>query len=324
MPFNRFNAEFAAREIGAYRYGFNGQEAQTEITGSSSHMSAEFWIYDTRIGRRWNVDPIVKSHESSYACFANGPIWIIDPSGADSSLYDALDGSLISSGISPQDDKTAIWTVDTHSKEYDSENPWKTANKLTYQVGKKQVDQRVSGTRLRENHPKHNIGWTVGDQVYAEDLLDMTDEFYNMVVAWMPYFEELYSGFAKATDKTYYYYFPEQAITMLHGIAFNHFFTDKPFDIKSVDRNNLDKIPTYHASVIGEYSFMNGRLRTADDYGNISFGAWLRILKYTEEEAVGGASFAQSISDARNGKIPTGDPERDTYMVRLGYLYLKK
>ncbi|MDF1675978.1 MAG: hypothetical protein P1U44_09710 [Vicingaceae bacterium] len=70
---------------GDYRYGFGGQEMDNEvnnITGSS--YTAEFWQYDSRLGKRWNVDPVVKIHDSPYATFANNPIWFMDPNGADS------------------------------------------------------------------------------------------------------------------------------------------------------------------------------------------------------------------------------------------------
>jgi len=70
-----------------YRYGFQGQEKDDEIAGEGNSYTAQFWQYDSRLGRRWNVDPVVKTHESPYAAFANSPIWIIDPSGADSTLY---------------------------------------------------------------------------------------------------------------------------------------------------------------------------------------------------------------------------------------------
>jgi len=68
---------------GSYRYGFNGQEKVDEIAGSGNSYTAEFWQYDPRIGRRWNVDPVVKIHESPYACFANNPLCFRDPIGAD-------------------------------------------------------------------------------------------------------------------------------------------------------------------------------------------------------------------------------------------------
>jgi RHS repeat-associated protein len=66
-----------------YRYGFNGQEKSTEIDPQGSSMAAEFWQYDGRLGRRWNVDPDVKEDESPYATFANNPIIFIDPNGLD-------------------------------------------------------------------------------------------------------------------------------------------------------------------------------------------------------------------------------------------------
>ena len=69
---------------GAYRYGFQGMEKVDEINGvSGSHYTAKFWEYDARLGRRWNVDPVVKYDQSGYSAFANNPIWFIDPSGAD-------------------------------------------------------------------------------------------------------------------------------------------------------------------------------------------------------------------------------------------------
>jgi len=38
-----------------YRYGFKGQENSDEISPNTT--TAEYWEYDARIGRRWNIDP---------------------------------------------------------------------------------------------------------------------------------------------------------------------------------------------------------------------------------------------------------------------------
>jgi RHS repeat-associated protein len=77
MPGRNFNSS-------DYRYGAaNGQEKVDEISGSGNHYTAEYWEYDSRLGRRWEKDPVVKHHESPYACYANNPIWFIDPMGAD-------------------------------------------------------------------------------------------------------------------------------------------------------------------------------------------------------------------------------------------------
>ena len=67
--------------VGSYRYGFNGQEKSDEIDPNGNSMTAEFWQYDSRIGRRWNVDPVRKDYESPYLCFGGNPIWMSDAKG---------------------------------------------------------------------------------------------------------------------------------------------------------------------------------------------------------------------------------------------------
>jgi hypothetical protein len=66
-----------------YRYGFNGQEKDNEIKGTGNHNTALFWEYDTRLGRRWNLDPVVKEYESGYACLGNNSILNTDFNGND-------------------------------------------------------------------------------------------------------------------------------------------------------------------------------------------------------------------------------------------------
>jgi len=65
-----------------YRYGMNGQENDDEITGNhGTHTTAMFWEYDSRIGRRWNIDPVFDPNTSPYACFSDNPILLSDPNG---------------------------------------------------------------------------------------------------------------------------------------------------------------------------------------------------------------------------------------------------
>ena len=77
-----------------YRFGFNGQEADDEIYGNGNSYTAEFWQYDARLGRRWNVDPKGRPWESHYASFANNPIIMIDP-GGDSTVFYRADGTIL-------------------------------------------------------------------------------------------------------------------------------------------------------------------------------------------------------------------------------------
>ena len=66
---------------GNYRYGFNGQEKTDEIAGAGNHTAAEFWEYDPRVGRRWNLDPKPDINFSLYAVFSDNPIWHSDIKG---------------------------------------------------------------------------------------------------------------------------------------------------------------------------------------------------------------------------------------------------
>jgi len=65
-----------------YRYGFGGQEKDDQITNPGNTYTAEHWEYDSRLGRRWNSDPIITSNVSPYSSFENNPIFLIDPDGA--------------------------------------------------------------------------------------------------------------------------------------------------------------------------------------------------------------------------------------------------
>jgi len=66
---------------GNYRYGFNGQEKSDEIKGEGNSYTAQFWEYDPKIGRRWNLDPEPIAGISQYSAFNNSPIFFSDPLG---------------------------------------------------------------------------------------------------------------------------------------------------------------------------------------------------------------------------------------------------
>ena len=51
-----------------YQYGFIGQEKDDEVSGAGNINAAEFWQYDTRLGRSWNVDPIFKMRPEISPC----------------------------------------------------------------------------------------------------------------------------------------------------------------------------------------------------------------------------------------------------------------
>jgi YD repeat-containing protein len=75
-----------------YRQGQNGQEKSNEINKNS--YTAEFWQYDSRIGRRWNTDPRPNVSISPYNTFAGNPIFFSDPLG-DTTHYYSMKGKFL-------------------------------------------------------------------------------------------------------------------------------------------------------------------------------------------------------------------------------------
>jgi hypothetical protein len=64
-----------------YAFGFNGQMKDNEVAGMGNHNTAEFWEYDTRTARRWNLDPKPHIGISDYSTFGGNPIFNADPNG---------------------------------------------------------------------------------------------------------------------------------------------------------------------------------------------------------------------------------------------------
>jgi hypothetical protein len=76
-----FGSVLSSVSKGEYRYGMNTQEKDNEIYGEGNSYTAEYWQYDARLARRWNVDPRPNPSISTYAAFANNPLFFSDPNG---------------------------------------------------------------------------------------------------------------------------------------------------------------------------------------------------------------------------------------------------
>ncbi len=66
-----------------YEYGYNGQMKVNDWAGVGNHTTAKFWEYDTRTGRRDNLEPKIKEIPwlSAYATNHNNPNQYKDPNG---------------------------------------------------------------------------------------------------------------------------------------------------------------------------------------------------------------------------------------------------
>ena len=78
-PFGMEMAHSFKNGVNGSRYGYNTQEKVDEI--APGHYTAEYWEYDSRTGRRWNLDPVPDESESQYAVNKNNPIQYNDPDG---------------------------------------------------------------------------------------------------------------------------------------------------------------------------------------------------------------------------------------------------
>ena len=87
-----------------YRFGFHTQERSDEL--HQNHYTAEYWEYDSRIGRRWNQDPKPNPSISNYAAFANNPIFYTDVLG--DSINVSATKSVDASTKSKDDDYTDL------------------------------------------------------------------------------------------------------------------------------------------------------------------------------------------------------------------------
>ena len=294
----------ATTEGKAYRFGFNGQEKDDEVSGAGNSMTAEFWQYDSRLGRRWNKDPVIKYQESPYLCFSNNPILLVDQIGADTALYDDLSGQLIATKEG-DNEKTPIYVVNTRDENYDPENPWNSAKPLRYEVGKNTDRKGITGNSFRDNHPLKGVGTDAGAIVYKEDLLDLGSEFYELVDNGLKDFAMIKELWGWVRNYNMY--------KMVND--------DGKYDLKSTIVS--DGTPSYAAIVIGEWSLLNGTLMRYDDYGNFAYGIFGREAGYSKKELLERSNDNQKSKDRKGVTNGDGDDARDRKWIRIGFEFHK-
>ena len=81
-----------------YRYGFNGKENDTEVSGDGNQYDYGFRIYNPRIGKFLSTDPLTKNYPmlTPYQFASNSPIANIDLDGLES--YYTADGRILGNG----------------------------------------------------------------------------------------------------------------------------------------------------------------------------------------------------------------------------------
>lgn len=289
------------------RMKYNGKELQSREFKDGSGLDWYDYgarMYDQQIGRWHVIDPLSYKYASTtpYNYTFNNPIRFIDTDGRDTALYALNSGTLL--GTKKGGERTPIFVVDETSEGFNNDNPWLGSIALKYKVGQNTKAKGLTGKTFRENHPLRNKGTKAGAQVYREDLLDMTDEFENIVNRGIPEFQSLQGTVDKGP------------FTTLFG-AFQDLVTDDAkYDLKSDIIN--DGTPSYAAKSIGEWSLLNGTLRRYDDYGNISYGIFGIAAGISQKNLYSGSNLNQVWKDMGGKTNGNGDEKRDVYMIGTG------
>lgn len=153
-----------------YKYGFNTQEKDNEIAGENNLYTAEYWEYDARIARRWNVDPVFKEFESPYACFGGNPIFFNDVFGDD---------------IKPTNIKGKPTITANLLVRFDPRLGWSDQQKMNYlNLIQTAITSTYGSLQYQGNNVKLNISVTMynGSAVYGENNDSKTSNSENTVL----------------------------------------------------------------------------------------------------------------------------------------------
>ncbi len=212
-----FGMQMPGRKVdsGKYRFGFNGQEKEGDITGSETHNTAEYWMYDTRLGRRWEVDPLssLYSFQSPYAAFNNNPIFYADPLGLEGNptTHKVQEGETLTSiakkhNVTTEEIIKANSTLDWGSKRRHGKQNWVFINE------KLSIPGNEIGTVISTSSGASNTtGYTADEFDYEENRaksskINYTDGgYYNGQASEPEYFN---NKFTSTSSSTLEYVFP--------------------------------------------------------------------------------------------------------------------
>ena len=218
----------------SYRYGFNGQENSDEIAAGLT--TAMYWEYDSRIGRRWNLEPLTAQFPelSPYVVLNNNPILNDDPNGAESkSIHVDAKGKVLKN-INDGDNSVFVHKAGTTANDIDKK--YTTAQ------------HSAGGTKIGELGKSINV-----DGILKNVLQDHRSEMVNSQTPKLSWLENVLPGNRwdlKANEKT------------IFGVAWAF---DKNSEIKTaftfsynntlnLEFKNAADVGNFHAGYMGMYA----------------------------------------------------------------------
>ena len=245
---------------------------------SGSSYTAEFWQYDARLGRRWNIDPVVKIHESPYAAFADNPIIFADPNGDSPDNVIVNDDGVVTD-VERNDDPNKFFDED--GTEFNFNDPDNLDEMLS-------TDDFNKGDQLYFPVSKEQIGKTI-----ANAGMD-------------PLFE-------KATSK--YFDAVYSVVTKSHGSAdFVFSFLSTEFPINRAGSDNETVLRAGFSESAGYFRFgESNTVFNLYDAGNFLWGTWMKLNNYSDFTAKYGAH----LNEILHGNFK-GDSDADQRAIGQG------
>lgn len=222
-----------------YRYTHNGHEREDEIFQGA--MSAEYWMYDSRIIRRWEIDPLVEDDQSPYACFNGNPILYADPLGLKGEdviekTWDNKKGEYIETNrvVEKNGEDTYIFrggALDRQSLVYDHKSGTSTWSKDSYHTNSAYQIAESKLFAQKEGVPAHTDAYK-GAWGTIKHLLDggsLNDDMANRGLSYNP------DGYLNPT-KTISSHIPMEVATMGEGAATNTVYKGFKFGLPYIGK----------------------------------------------------------------------------------------
>jgi hypothetical protein len=133
-----------------YRFGMNTQEKEPEL--GEGVFSAEYWMYDGKLARRWNVDPVIKLYESAYSCFGNSPLIAADKLGSDSFNVISKTLNAVGGKFKEGDAPLVLFRVYTNGPQKEDMNS--TDFRATYQISAENVSHKINDVEQAKPYAK--------------------------------------------------------------------------------------------------------------------------------------------------------------------------
>ena len=296
-----------------YRFGFNGQEGDNEVYGDGKSYTAEYWQYDSRLGRRWNVDPIKTVNESSYSTNRNNPNFFSDPNG---DCPDCKDGK---------------YTIQKGDKFWDLEKNWNmetgTLSKMNPELDPKnlKIGQEIRVTLNYQDLPKGTI-------LNSSKSLEGMDNFFHKGAKGVNRIKEV-------TEDDFNNLVKDKAIEYDKYLQFMNYARSKAM-IKANSTGGMLDMKKYFIINLEQYSndfskwfalqnsisepatrtlfLYKGYAYNLNEFGNLLFGA-VHAKRGTSLKAV--KIFGNIYSKFKNG---SNDEKAEAEAIERGYGYGKQ